>query len=113
MTEHWSPVCLCTWPNGRRVDADCIPAREGCRQLLRPAQLRQASPRKRAVMHAVRDDESGLSVARLVIQRGRRGFGQAFHGLTGDLSHEVEVLVKVQYSQSGEFSSRGDDQIRY
>jgi hypothetical protein len=64
-------------------------------------------------MHAVRDDESRLSVARIVIQGGRRGFGQAFHGLAGDLSDEVEVLGKVQYGQFGQFSSRGDDQIRY
>src|SRR5579863_2874476 len=93
--------------------AGCIPAREGCRQLLRPAQLRQASLRKRAVMHAVRDCESGLSVARIVLQGGGRGFGQAFRGLAGDLGDEVEVLVQVQYGQPGEFSSRGDDQIRY
>jgi hypothetical protein len=33
--------------------------------------------------------------------------------LAGDLSDEVEVLVKVQYGQSSEFSSRGDDEIRY
>ncbi len=62
---------------------------------------------------SVRNDESGLSLARIVIRDGGRGFDQAFHRLAGELSDEVEVLVKVQYGQSGEFSSRGDDQIRY
>jgi len=62
---------------------------------------------------AVRNDKSGLSLARIVIQGGGRGFDQAFHGLAGELSDEVEVLIKVQYGQPGEFSSRGDDQIRY
>ena len=62
---------------------------------------------------AVRNDESGLSLARSVIRDRGRGFDQAFHRLAGELSDEVEVLVKVQYGQSGEFSSRGDDQIRY
>jgi len=38
---------------------------------------------------------------------------QAFHGLAGDLSDEVEVLIEVQHGQAGEFGSRGDDQIWY
>ena len=40
------------------------------------------------------------------------GHAQAFHWLTGDLGDEVEVLIDVQYGQPGEFSRRGDDQIR-
>lgn len=42
---------------------------------------------------------------------GRR-FDHAFHRLAGELSDEVEVLAKVQYGLSSEFSSRGDE-IRY
>ena len=38
---------------------------------------------------------------------------QALDGLAGDLSDEVEVLIEVQYRQSGQFGSCGDDQIRY
>jgi hypothetical protein len=38
---------------------------------------------------------------------------QPFHGLTGDVGDEVEVLIEVQYGQPGEFSGRGDDQVRY
>lgn len=63
--------------------------------------------------HAAVRSESGLSLARSVIGDGGRGHGQAFHGLTGDLGDEVEVLIDVQDGQPGEFSGRGDDQIRY
>ena len=38
---------------------------------------------------------------------------QALHGLAGDLSYEVEVLIEVQHRQPGEFSGRSDDQIGY
>jgi hypothetical protein len=57
--------------------------------------------------------KSGLGPARVVIHDRGRADVQAFCGLTGDLGDEVEVLIEVQYGQSGEFSSRGDDQIRY
>jgi len=44
-----------------------------------------------------------------------RGLGlvhvQALHGLAGDLSDEVEVLIEVQHRQPGEFRSRSNDQI--
>jgi hypothetical protein len=56
--------------------------------------------------------KSDLGPARIVIRRGRANV-QAFHGLTGDPGDEVEVLIEVQYGQPGEFSSSGDDQIRY
>jgi hypothetical protein len=83
--------------------------------------IHKAFPRKRywsktpeAHPHlTVRNDKSGPSLARIVIQGGGREFDQTFHGLASDLSDEVEVFIKVQYGQSGEFSSRGDDQIRY
>ena len=38
---------------------------------------------------------------------------QALHGLAGDLCDEVKVHVQVQHRQSGQFTSRGDDEIRY
>jgi hypothetical protein len=41
------------------------------------------------------------------------GHVQAFHRLAGDLGDEVEVLILVQHGQPGEFSSRGDNQVRY
>ena len=56
--------------------------------------------------------KSCLGPARIVIRCGRADV-QAFHGLTGDLGDEVEVLIEVQYGQPGEFGGRGDDQIRY
>ena len=63
-------------------------------------------------MGAAVRNQSSPSLARIVIGGCRRGHGQAFHGLTGDLGDEVEVLIEVQYGQPGEFSGRRDDQIR-
>jgi hypothetical protein len=61
---------------------------------------------------ALSGKKSCLGPARIVIHDRGRADVQAFHRLTGDLADEVEVLIEVQYGQPGEFSSRGDDQIR-
>jgi hypothetical protein len=63
--------------------------------------------------HRTARKKSCLGLARVVVHDGGRGYVQAFHWLTGDLGDEVEVLIKVQHRQPGEFSSRSDDQIRY
>jgi hypothetical protein len=62
---------------------------------------------------AVREGKSCPGLPRIVVHGGGCGYIQALHGLTRDLGDEIEVLIEVQHGESGEFSSRGDDQVRY
>jgi hypothetical protein len=39
--------------------------------------------------------------------------GESFHGLAGEFSDEVEVLVEVQDRQAGEFGGRRDQEVGY
>jgi hypothetical protein len=66
-----------------------------------------------ALMGAAVREESWFGLIWIVTQVRRLMHVQAFHGLTGDLGDEVEVLIEVQHRQPGEFSDRSDDQIRY
>jgi hypothetical protein len=73
-----------------------------------PSREQNAASRRTVAWEA-----SSLGLACIVTDDGGLAHGQALHGLAGDLSDEVEVLIEVHYRQPGEFSRRGDDQTGY
>jgi hypothetical protein len=81
------------------------------RQVFRDARAQRAArPSHEQKKRAVAWEASCPGLVCVVTHDGGLAHVQALHGLAGDLSDEVEVLINVQNRQPSEFSSRSDDQ---